>query len=202
MGPVAEALLRSSRAADEKLTLRRECGHRAGGDSRKGSAQSREACGSRPSPSTESSRVVKIASHRCISLSLFPAGAAIRDTNVEPMNLSRRHFLTASSAPGLLGAAAPASRAFIIPDPRQAARLRLSCREGAARGKTLVEPLNGPERQLLRQVADGAAICTDVNHPGVGLLGDSRHMASEEPCDTAASIAGALAEQWDSVGLP
>src|SRR5512140_3452307 len=58
------------------------------------------------------------------------------------MKLNRRHFLTVSTATGLLGAAAPAAKAFTIPDPPQSARLRLSCQEGVAPGKSLAEKLD------------------------------------------------------------
>jgi sugar phosphate isomerase/epimerase len=39
-------------------------------------------------------------------------------------------------------------------------------------------------------VADGAAICRDVNHPGIRVMGDFWHMTWEEPSDMAAFIAG------------
>jgi sugar phosphate isomerase/epimerase len=227
------------------------------------------------------------------------------------MKLNRRHFLTVSTATGILGAAAPAARAFNLPDPPQKAALRLSCQEGVAPGKTLaekldfmeelgfvgiepwggglqnrveefqkalqgrkvklsavcagfegcliseqepvrqkaisstkeiltaagalgstgmivvpafhnqtkldhkesrellvklladlgdhaqkagtrvlLEPLNRRECHFLRQVADAAAICNDVNNPGVALMGDFWHMTWEEPCDMAAFMAG------------
>jgi sugar phosphate isomerase/epimerase len=53
----------------------------------------------------------------------------------------------------------------------------------------LLEPLNRRECHFLRQVADGAAICRDVNHPGVALMGDFWHMTWEETSDMAAFIA-------------
>jgi sugar phosphate isomerase/epimerase len=58
------------------------------------------------------------------------------------MKLNRRHFLTVSAATGVMSAAAPAARAFPIPDPAQKARLRLSCQEGVAPGSTLAEKLD------------------------------------------------------------
>lgn len=58
------------------------------------------------------------------------------------MKLNRRKFLTASAVTGLVGAAAPAARAFTLPDPAQKARLRLSCQEGVAPGDTLAEKLD------------------------------------------------------------
>jgi sugar phosphate isomerase/epimerase len=54
----------------------------------------------------------------------------------------------------------------------------------------LLEPLNRKECHFLRQVADGAAICRDVNHPGVRVMGDFWHMTFEETSDMAAFIAG------------
>lgn len=228
------------------------------------------------------------------------------------MKLNRRHFLSVSALTGIMGAAVPAARAFSIPDPPQKARLRLSCQEGVAPGKTLkekldfleehgfegiepgggglpkrvdefkqalqgrkirlsavcagfkgvliseqesvrqeaiesikeiltaagalgstgmiivpafhgqtklghqesrelllkllpdlgdfarqagtrvlLEPLNRRECHFLRQVADAAAICRDVNNPGIALMGDFWHMTWEETNDMAAFIAGA-----------
>jgi len=54
----------------------------------------------------------------------------------------------------------------------------------------LLEPLNRRECHFLRQVADGAAICRDVNHPGVCVMGDFWHMTWEETSDMAAFVAG------------
>ncbi|MDH7570414.1 MAG: sugar phosphate isomerase/epimerase family protein, partial [Armatimonadota bacterium] len=63
--------------------------------------------------------------------------------------------------------------------------------EHAARCGTrvLLEPLNRGEAYFLRQVADAAAICRDVNSPGVGVMGDFYHMAREETNDEAAFLA-------------
>ncbi len=55
--------------------------------------------------------------------------------------------------------------------------------------RLLLEPLNRRECHFLRQVADGAAICRDVNHPGIALMGDFWHMTWEETNDMAAFIA-------------
>jgi len=49
--------------------------------------------------------------------------------------------------------------------------------------------LNRRETWFLRQLADAAAICRDVNHPGVAVMGDFWHMTWEEPCDFAAFVA-------------
>ena len=228
------------------------------------------------------------------------------------MKLNRRQFLTVSAATGVVGSVVPTVHAFPYPDPLQKARLRLSCQEGVAPGKTLaekldfleelqfegfepggrglskridelqkalqgrkirisaicagfdgciiseqekarqtamdtmkeiltaagalgstgmimvpafnnrtklgcqesrellvktlpelgdhaqkagtrvlLEPLNRRECYFLRQLADGAAICRDVNNPGICLMGDFWHMTWEEPSDTAAFLAGA-----------
>ncbi len=58
------------------------------------------------------------------------------------MKLNRREFLTVSAATGILTAAAPDASAFTVPDPAQKARLRLSCQEGVAPGKSLAEKLD------------------------------------------------------------
>jgi sugar phosphate isomerase/epimerase len=55
--------------------------------------------------------------------------------------------------------------------------------------RVLLEPLNRAECHFLRQVADGAAICRDVNNPGVALMGDFWHMTWEETSDFAAFVA-------------
>lgn len=226
------------------------------------------------------------------------------------MNLNRREFLTLSALTGIVSAAPGAATALTLPDPAQKARLRLSCQDSVAPGKTiaekldfleangfeafephgknlpetadelqkalrgrkikvgvvcggmkgclisdqeeerrtgmqslkelltaagalgatgvimvparpnqtklghwearellvktlpevgdhaqkagvhlLLEPLNRRECHFLRQVADGAAICRDVNHPGIRVMGDFWHMTWEETSDTAAFLA-------------
>jgi sugar phosphate isomerase/epimerase len=226
------------------------------------------------------------------------------------MKLNRRHFITTSAVTGLLGGLIPSARAFTLPDPPRKARLRLSCQEGLAPGRSLtekldflegldfeglevgggnlpkrvdelqkalqgrkikisaicagfkgvliseqeearqtaldsmkeiltaagalgstgmiivpafhnqtklghqesrellvkllpqlgdhaqkagtrvlLEPLNRKECHFLRQVADAAAICRDVNSPGVALMGDFWHMTWEETSDMAAFLA-------------
>lgn len=52
----------------------------------------------------------------------------------------------------------------------------------------ILEPLNRKEAFYLRQVADAAAICRDINNPGVTCLGDFWHMTGEETCDMAAFL--------------
>ena len=49
--------------------------------------------------------------------------------------------------------------------------------------RILMEPLNRGEAFFLRLLADAAAICRDVNHPGVCLMGDFYHMNIEETSD-------------------
>ena len=54
----------------------------------------------------------------------------------------------------------------------------------------ILEPLNRREAFYLRQVADAAFICRDINNPGVTCLGDFWHMTWEETSDLGAFIAG------------
>lgn len=61
--------------------------------------------------------------------------------------MRRREFFTLSAVAGLMAGVTPAARAFQIPDPAQKARLRLSCQEGVAPGKTLTEKLDWLEAQ-------------------------------------------------------
>jgi len=228
------------------------------------------------------------------------------------MKLNRREFLTVAAVTGAVSAVTPTARAFTLPDPPQPARLRLSCQEGVAPGKSLaekldfleglgfegiepgggglsrrveefqkalqgrkikisavcagfkgvpiseqesvrkeatesmkeiltaagalgstgmimvpafngqtklghqesrellvkslpelgdfaqkagtrvlLEPLNRRECHFLRQVSDAAAICRDVNNPGVALMGDFWHMTWEETSDMAAFLSAA-----------
>ena len=52
----------------------------------------------------------------------------------------------------------------------------------------ILEPLNRREAFYLRQVADAASICRDINHPGVRCMGDFWHMTAEETCDMGAFL--------------
>ncbi|MDR1259249.1 MAG: sugar phosphate isomerase/epimerase [Tannerellaceae bacterium] len=52
----------------------------------------------------------------------------------------------------------------------------------------IFEPLNRREAFYLRQVADAASICRDVNNPGVRCMGDFWHMTWEETCDMGAFL--------------
>lgn len=54
----------------------------------------------------------------------------------------------------------------------------------------ILEPLNRKEAFYLRQVADAASICRDVNSPGIACMGDFWHMTWEETCDKGAFISG------------
>lgn len=56
-------------------------------------------------------------------------------------------------------------------------------------GTTVIfEPLNRKEAFYLRQVADAASICRDINNSGVKCMGDFWHMTWEEPSDSGAFI--------------
>jgi sugar phosphate isomerase/epimerase len=54
--------------------------------------------------------------------------------------------------------------------------------------RLLMEPLNRNEAWFLRQLADAAQICREVNHPGACVMGDFYHMYQEEPSDMGAFI--------------
>ncbi|MDO4584565.1 MAG: sugar phosphate isomerase/epimerase [Planctomycetia bacterium] len=54
----------------------------------------------------------------------------------------------------------------------------------------VMEPLTRNESWFLRQVADAAQIAKDTGSEGIGTMGDFYHMASEEPSDMGAFIAG------------
>lgn len=58
----------------------------------------------------------------------------------------------------------------------------------AAGTRILLEPLNRREAFFLRQLADAAAICRDVGHPGLCMMGDFYHMAVEETSDCGAFL--------------
>ena len=58
----------------------------------------------------------------------------------------------------------------------------------AVNAPILLEPLNRREAYFLRQVADAAAICRDVDSPGVCSMGDFWHMTWEETSDMGAFI--------------
>ncbi|MDR2847707.1 MAG: sugar phosphate isomerase/epimerase [Bacteroidales bacterium] len=54
----------------------------------------------------------------------------------------------------------------------------------------ILEPLNREEAWFMRLLADAAAICKDVNSPGITCLGDFWHMTREETCDYGAFMSG------------
>lgn len=59
-------------------------------------------------------------------------------------------------------------------------------------GTTVIfEPLNRKEAFYLRQVADAASICRDINNPGVKCMGDFWHMTWEENSDLGAFLSAA-----------
>lgn len=55
-----------------------------------------------------------------------------------------------------------------------------------AGSRILLEPLNRGEAWFLRQLSDAAAICKEVDSPGICLMGDFYHMGIEEPCEYSA----------------
>jgi sugar phosphate isomerase/epimerase len=68
----------------------------------------------------------------------------------------------------------------ILPEIGEAAR--------KAGTRILMEPLNRGEAFFLRQLADAASICRDVNSPGIGMMGDFYHMCKEETSDCGAFL--------------
>ncbi len=54
--------------------------------------------------------------------------------------------------------------------------------------RVLLEPLNRGEAFFLRQLADAASICRDINSPGVQMMGDFYHMYIEETSDLGAFL--------------
>lgn len=52
----------------------------------------------------------------------------------------------------------------------------------------ILEPLNRREAFYMRQVADAASVCRDINNPSVTCLGDFWHMTFEETSDLAAFV--------------
>ena len=58
----------------------------------------------------------------------------------------------------------------------------------SVKSRVLLEPLNRGEAFFLRQLADAASICRDINSPGVQMMGDFYHMHIEETSDLGAFI--------------
>ena len=54
----------------------------------------------------------------------------------------------------------------------------------------ILEPLNRKEAWFLRLVADAAAMCRDVENPGIACMGDFWHMTWEETSDYGAFFSG------------
>jgi sugar phosphate isomerase/epimerase len=59
--------------------------------------------------------------------------------------------------------------------------------------RMLLEPLNRGETWYVRQLADAAKICQEVNHPYICMMGDFYHMGHEEACDYGAFV---TARKW------
>lgn len=75
------------------------------------------------------------------------------------------------------------TRSFLVDELGKLGEYALSC------GTTVIlEPLNRGEAYYLRQVADGASICRDINSAGVKCMGDFWHMTFEETNDYAAFL--------------
>lgn len=56
--------------------------------------------------------------------------------------------------------------------------------------RMLLEPLNRGECWFMRHLAYAAAICKEVNSPGIAMMGDMYHMNIEETSDRGAFISG------------
>lgn len=70
-------------------------------------------------------------------------------------------------------------------------------------GTTVIfEPLNRKEAFYLRQVADAASICRDINNPGVRCMGDFWHMTWEETSDMGAFLSAGEYLQHVHVASP
>lgn len=54
--------------------------------------------------------------------------------------------------------------------------------------RMLLEPLNRRETWYVRQLADAAKICQEVNHPAIKMMGDFYHMGVEEACEYSAFL--------------
>jgi len=54
--------------------------------------------------------------------------------------------------------------------------------------RMLLEPLNRHETWYVRQLADAAKICQEINHPAVAMMGDFYHMGMEEACEYSAFL--------------
>lgn len=59
--------------------------------------------------------------------------------------------------------------------------------------RMLLEPLNRYETWYVRQLADAAKICQEVDHPYICMMGDFYHMGREEACEYSAFL---TARKW------
>jgi sugar phosphate isomerase/epimerase len=75
------------------------------------------------------------------------------------------------------------ARKVLIDQLHELAEYAVSCGT-----RLLMEPLNRNEAWFLRLLADAAAICRDVDHPGACMMGDFYHMCIEETSDMGAFL--------------
>jgi len=54
--------------------------------------------------------------------------------------------------------------------------------------RVLLEPLNRGETFYLNRLEQAAAICHQINHPGIGMMGDFYHIGKEEKSDREAFV--------------
>jgi sugar phosphate isomerase/epimerase len=125
------------------------------------------------------------------------AGALISDQETERRKAvdTMKEILTAAGELGSTGLViVPAFNGQTKLENREARKILIDILpevgDHAAKAGTrvLMEPLNRGEAFFLRQLADAAAICRDVNNPGVRMMGDMYHMAIEETSDMGAFI--------------
>lgn len=64
----------------------------------------------------------------------------------------------------------------------------LSAYAVSVKSRLILEPLNRKEAMFLRMLADAAAICKDVDSPGISCMGDFWHMTWEETSDLGGII--------------
>ncbi len=125
------------------------------------------------------------------------SGVPISDKEADRQEFVRsfKELLTAAGALGAVGViAVPAFNSQPQLPHKEARALLLEMLpeigDHAVKNKTvmILEPLNRKEAWFLRQVADAASICRDVNHPGITCMGDFWHMTWEETSDMGAFI--------------
>lgn len=140
---------------------------------------------------------------RKIKISAICAGAAEPLTSQDPEERKRcvqstKDLLTHAGALGSTGLIivparnghkqqmfGPDARKALIDGLKEIGEHAVQCNT-----RVLLEPLCIGEAYFLRQVEDGAAICRDVNSPGVCVMGDFYHMGKEETDLMAAFLAG------------